>query len=219
MTGAFASIANASGRMIWGLIGDRLSFKVSFEKNSSLAQLIITSITFSLFILWLQNNFTHEQFKKFFCHKITLANNFDKNNPENCLCVWFSLSVPCLPVQTKLNLKNKQQLWQESLAFQILDAFCSRFWKSLVEVESTNWGVVKLFNTQNKLMDVHQSDISKILLFSTSNLVSFIVIKSHHFTEAYLILLHKTSHTSCVLFFVWFPCVGSRKSTPSVSSR
>ena len=73
---------------------------------------------------------------------------------------------------------------------------CSRFWKSLVEVESANWGVVKLFNTQNKLMDVHQSDISKILPFSTSNLVSFIFIKSRHFTEAYLILLHKTSHAS-----------------------
>ena len=36
--------------------------------------------------------------------------------------------------------------------------------RSLVEVESTYWGVVKLFNTQNKLMDVHQSDTSKILL-------------------------------------------------------
>ena len=40
-----------------------------------------------------------------------------------------------------------------------------RGFRSLVEVESTYWGVVKLFNTQNKLMDVHQSDISKILLF------------------------------------------------------
>ena len=36
--------------------------------------------------------------------------------------------------------------------------------RSLVEVESTYGGVVKLFNMQNKLMDVHQSDISKILL-------------------------------------------------------
>ena len=96
---------------------------------------------------------------------------------------------------------------------------CSRFWKSLVEVESTNWRVVKLFNMQNKLMDVHQSDISKILPFSTSNLVSFIFSKSRHETEAYLVLLHKTSHTSCVLFFVWFPCAGMRESTPSVSSR
>ena len=42
-------------------------------------------------------------------------------------------------------------------------------------------------------MDVPQSDISKILPSSTSNLVSFIFIKSRHFTEAYLILLHKTS--------------------------
>ncbi len=86
-----------------------------------------------------------------------------------------------------------------------------------VEVESTYWGVVKLFNTQNKLMDVHQSDISKILLSSISNLVSFIFIKSCHFTEAYLVPLHKTSHTSCILFF-WFPRAGSRESTPSVSS-
>ena len=40
-----------------------------------------------------------------------------------------------------------------------------RGFRSLVEVESTYWGgVVKLFNTQNKLMDVHHSDISKILL-------------------------------------------------------
>ena len=39
-------------------------------------------------------------------------------------------------------------------------------------------GVVKLFNTQNKLMDVHQSDISKILRPSASNFVSFIFIKS-----------------------------------------
>ena len=52
--------------------------------------------------------------------------------------------------------------------------------------------------------------ISKILHFSTSNLVSFIFIKSRHFTEAYLDFLHKTSHTSCVLFF-WFPCASSRE--------
>ena len=64
----------------------------------------------------------------------------------------------------------------------------------------------------------NQSDISKMLQFSTSNLVSFMLIKSRHFTEAYLILLHKTSHTSCVLFFFWFPRAGSRESTPSVSS-
>ena len=36
---------------------------------------------------------------------------------------------------------------------------------SLVKVEPTYWGVLKLFNMQNKLMDVHQSDISKILPF------------------------------------------------------
>ena len=65
---------------------------------------------------------------------------------------------------------------------------CLKF-GGLVEVESTYWGVVKLFNMQNKLMDVHQSDISKILPSSISNLVSFIFIKSRHFTEAYLILL------------------------------
>ena len=61
--------------------------------------------------------------------------------------------------------------------------------------------------------------ISKMLLFSTSNLVFFIFIKSRHFTEAYLVLLHKTSHTSCILFFFWFPRAGSRESTFSVSSR
>ena len=60
--------------------------------------------------------------------------------------------------------------------------------------------------------------ISKILRFPTSNLVSFIFIKSHHFTEAYLVLLYKTSHTSFVLFFFWLPCAGCRESTP-VSSR
>ena len=80
-------------------------------------------------------------------------------------------------------------------------------------------GVVKLFNMQHKLMDVHQSDISKILPSSTSNLVSFIFIRSRHFTEAYLVLLHKTSHTSCILFFFWFPHAGWRESTPSVSLR
>ena len=85
--------------------------------------------------------------------------------------------------------------------------------RSLVDVESAYWAVVKLFNMQNKLMDVHQSDISKILLFSTSNLVSYMLIKSHHFTWAYQVLLHKTSHTSCVLFFR-FLRVGSWESTP-----
>ena len=99
----------------------------------------------------------------------------------------------------------------------LLNRRCSKF-GSRVEVESTYWGVVKLFNTQNKLMNVHQLDISKILLASISNLVSFIFIKSRHFTEAYLVLLHKTSHTSCILFFFWFPHAGSRESTPSVSS-
>ena len=64
-------------------------------------------------------------------------------------------------------------------------------------------------------MDVHQSDISKIPLSSTSTLVSFMFIKSRYFTWAYHVLLHKTSHTSCVLFF-WFPRAGSRESTPSV---
>ena len=94
-----------------------------------------------------------------------------------------------------------------------INCLCVHGFRSLVEVESTYWGVVKLFNTQNKLMDVHQSDISKMLPSSTSNLVSFIFIKSHHFTEAYFILLHETSHTSCVLFF-WFPRAGSRETTP-----
>ena len=47
--------------------------------------------------------------------------------------------------------------------------------------------------------------------FSTSNLVSYMLIKSRHFRWAYHILLHKISHTSCVLFFFWFPCAGSRE--------
>ena len=46
--------------------------------------------------------------------------------------------------------------------------------RSLVEVESTYWGVVKLFNMQNKLMDVHQSDISKILLCFFHRKLSFL---------------------------------------------
>ena len=49
-----------------------------------------------------------------------------------------------------------------------------RGFRSLVEVESTYWGVVKLFNMQNKLMYVHQSDISKILLFSFHLKLSFL---------------------------------------------
>ena len=81
--------------------------------------------------------------------------------------------------------------------------------RSLVEEESTYWALVNLLNLQNELMDVHQSDISKMLLFSTSNLVSFMFIKSRHFTWAYNVLLHKTSHTSCVLFFFWFPRASS----------
>ena len=123
----------------------------------------------------------------------------------------------CFKKLLRLKLYLSRQKWMMNDWIFILRN-CSIFWKSLVEVESTNWEVVKLFNTQNKLMDVHQSDISKILLFSTSNLVSFIFIKSRHFTEAYLVLLYKTSHTSYVLFLVWFPCTGSRESTP-ISSR
>ena len=42
-------------------------------------------------------------------------------------------------------------------------------------------------------MDVHQLDISKILLSSTSNLVSFIFIKPRHFTEAYLVLIKQVT--------------------------
>ena len=83
--------------------------------------------------------------------------------------------------------------------------------KSLVEEESTYWALVNSLNLQNELLDVHQSDIRKMLRFSTSNLVSFMFIKSRHFMEAYLVLLHKTSHTSCVLFFFWFPRAGSRE--------
>ena len=46
--------------------------------------------------------------------------------------------------------------------------------RSLVEEESTYWALVNSLNLQNELMDVHQSDISKMLLFSTSNLVFYI---------------------------------------------
>ena len=49
-----------------------------------------------------------------------------------------------------------------------------RGFRSQVEVESTYWGVVKLFNMQNKLMDVHLSDISKILLCSFHLKLSFL---------------------------------------------
>ena len=54
--------------------------------------------------------------------------------------------------------------------------------RKLGEEESTYWTLVNSLNLQNELMDVHQSDISKMLRFSTSNLVSFIFIKSRHFT-------------------------------------
>ena len=98
-------------------------------------------------------------------------------------------------------------------------SYCLLGFRSLVEEESTYWALVNLLNLQNELMDVHQSDISKMLLFSTSNLVSFRFIKSHHFTWAYLVLLHRTSHASCILFFFWFPHAGSRESTHYVSLR
>ena len=75
---------------------------------------------------------------------------------------------------------------------------------NLVKAESTYWTVVNLLNMQNELMDVYQSDISKMLLSSTSNLVSFMLIKSRHFTWAYHVLLYKISHISCILFFFWF---------------
>ena len=45
---------------------------------------------------------------------------------------------------------------------------------SLVDVESTYWRVAKLFNTQNKLMDVHPSDIRKIRLFFFHLKLSFL---------------------------------------------
>ena len=54
--------------------------------------------------------------------------------------------------------------------------------RSLVEEESTYWMLVSSLNLKNELMDVNQSDISKMLQFSTSNFVSFIFIKSRHFT-------------------------------------
>ena len=66
--------------------------------------------------------------------------------------------------------------------------------RSLVKVESTYWVLVKLLYLQNELMDVHQSDISKMLLPSTSNF-SFMFIKSHHFTWVYCyIVTYVDSH-------------------------
>ena len=55
------------------------------------------------------------------------------------------------------------------------------FW-SLVEKESTYWALVNSFNLQNELMDVHPSEISKMLFFSTNlatsrRLISFSSIK------------------------------------------
>ena len=58
-----------------------------------------------------------------------------------------------------------------SLCYTYLLLFLVGF-RSLVEEESTYWALVNSLNLQNKLMDVHQSDISKMLPFSTSNLVS-----------------------------------------------
>ena len=91
--------------------------------------------------------------------------------------------------------------------------------RSLVKVESTYWGVVKLFNTENKLMFTNQTLAKYCSAFYTSNLVSYMLIKSRHFMWAYHILLYKISHTSCILFFFWFPCVGNRESAPSVYLR
>ena len=44
--------------------------------------------------------------------------------------------------------------------------------RSLVEEESTYWALVNLLNLQKELMDIHQLDTSKMLLFSTWNLCS-----------------------------------------------
>ena len=105
----------------------------------------------------------------------------------------------------KQNCASTALLYTSNLATCELFLFSVVGFRNLIEEESTYWTLVNSLNLQNELMDVHQSDISKMLQFSTSNLVSFIFIKSRHFTEAYLVLLHKTSHTSCFLFFFWFP--------------
>ena len=47
--------------------------------------------------------------------------------------------------------------------------------RSLVEEESTYWALVNSLNLQNELMDVHQSDISKILQFPHFKLSLFYV--------------------------------------------
>ena len=121
--------------------------------------------------------------------KNLVLDDFFRQAEDHHLKFWASCSIQLYLV---INIILSLMYWNKLASV--------RGFGSLVKVESTYWGVVKLFNTQNKLMDVHQWDISKILPFSTSNLVSFIFIKSRHFTEAYLVLLHKTSHTSCILF-------------------
>ena len=135
-----------------------------------------------------------------------------KKNPKKIFSFWLGWELFSTLGLFELlgNVLNTLIFFKKLISLEKFWWNCSKF-GGLVEVESTYWGVVKLFNTQNKLMDVHQSDISKILLSSTSNLVSFIFIKSRHFTEAYLVLLHKTSHTSCILFFFWFPRACSRE--------
>ena len=47
--------------------------------------------------------------------------------------------------------------------------------RSLVEEESTYWVLVNSLNLQNELMDVQQSDISKMLLFFHFKLCLFYV--------------------------------------------
>ena len=71
---------------------------------------------------------------------------------------------------------NDREKWRERVRY--IRASGTTWWRvgfrSLVEEESTYWALVNSLNLQNELMDVHQSDISKMLLFSTSNLVFYV---------------------------------------------
>lgn len=59
MTGAFASIANASGRMLWGLIGDRFPFKKTMFSLLLILTFLLASLSFTekggkfMFSIWI----------------------------------------------------------------------------------------------------------------------------------------------------------------------
>ena len=73
------------------------------------------------------------------------------NHSDAAICVWLHIC------------------WN---SFYLSQALVLVGFRSLVEVESTYWALVKLLNLQNELMDVHQSDISKILCSCSLNLAT-----------------------------------------------